>query len=50
MKQTGDPMRAALEDKDDRAKVDAIMLKTYGPPKVRKAKKNKSTRKKREKK
>ena len=39
MKQTGDPMLAALQNKDDRAKVDAVMLKTYGPPKVKKAKK-----------
>lgn len=36
MKQTGDPMLAALQNRDDRAKVDAVMLKVYGPPKVRK--------------
>lgn len=42
MKQTGDPMLIALQNKDDRAKVDAAMLKTYGPPKVKKTKKKRS--------
>ena len=46
MKRTSDPMLPALQNKDDRAKVDAIMLKTYGPPKVKKARKDKNPRKK----
>lgn len=45
MERTGDPMLAALQNKDDRAKVDAVMLKTYGPPKPKK--KNKTNRKNR---
>ncbi|MGB0580436.1 MAG: sulfatase family protein [Limisphaerales bacterium] len=45
MKQTGDPMLAALQNKDDRERVNAVMLKTYGPPKPKKPKKNKKTRK-----
>jgi N-sulfoglucosamine sulfohydrolase len=49
MKQTGDPMLPALQHKDDRAKVDAVMLKTYGPPKQKKAKKQKTDRSKRKK-
>ena len=46
MEQTKDPMLAALQHKDDRAKVDEIMLKTYGPPKVKKVRKKKTPRKK----
>lgn len=42
MKQTGDPMLVALQNRDDRAKVDAAMLQTYGPPKVKKTKKKRS--------
>ena len=48
MKQTGDPMLAALQNKDDREKVDAVMLKTYGPPKPKKQKKTRSKNKKRQ--
>ncbi len=49
MKRTGDPMLAALQNKDDRAKVDAVLLKTYGPPKVKKAKKTRNDNPKRKK-
>ncbi|MGK0196834.1 MAG: N-sulfoglucosamine sulfohydrolase, partial [Yoonia sp.] len=49
MKQTGDPMLVALQNKDDRAKVDGAMLETYGPPKVKKAKKKGTAQSKRKK-
>lgn len=42
MKRTGDPMLPALQNRSDRAKVDAVLLKTYGPPKVKKAKRKKT--------
>ncbi len=45
MKQTGDPMLAAMRNRDDRARVDAILLKTYGPAKVKKRKTKKPKRK-----
>jgi N-sulfoglucosamine sulfohydrolase len=39
---TSDPMLKAFRNRDDRAIVDAVMLKTYGPPKQKKrGKKNK---------
>jgi N-sulfoglucosamine sulfohydrolase len=46
MKRTQDPMLPALQHKDDRAKVDAVMLKVYGPPKAKKERKKKTPRKK----
>lgn len=47
MKKTSDPMLAAFMHRDDRAKVDAILVETYGPqkpsgPRVRKDKSKKS--------
>ena len=45
MKRTGDPMLPALQNRSDRAKVDAVLLKTYGPPKVKKAKRKKTGKK-----
>lgn len=38
MKKTADPMLAAFHNRDDRAKVDEILLATYGPQKVPKSK------------
>jgi N-sulfoglucosamine sulfohydrolase len=49
MKQTGDPMLVALQNKDDRAKVDGAMLETYGTPKVKKVKKKGTAQSKRKK-
>ena len=37
MKDTGDPMLAAFQHREDRARVDAVLLETYGAPKERKA-------------
>ena len=45
MKRTGDPMLPALQNRNDRGKVDAIMLETYGPPKVKKPRKKKAQNK-----
>jgi len=45
MKATDDPMLAALRNRDNRAKVDEVMLKIYGPPKVKKEKKARDARK-----
>lgn len=42
MKRTGDPMLPALQSRNDRDRVDAVMLKTYGPPKPKKVKKKKT--------
>ena len=33
MQQTQDPMLPAFQNRDDRSKVDAVLLKTYGPKK-----------------
>ena len=46
MKRTGDPMLEALQHQDDRKKVDAVMLKTYGAPKPKKKKTTKKNGKK----
>lgn len=45
MKATGDPMLPALVNRYDRKLVDQVLLKTYGPPKQRAAKKNKKKQK-----
>lgn len=46
MEATGDPMRAAFKNRDKREVVDAVMLKTYGPPVKRKPKRKRRNRKK----
>ena len=51
MRETEDPMLAAFENRNDRAKVDQILIATYGPqkeskPKEPRAKKDKKTGKK----
>ena len=51
MERTDDPMLAAFLNRDDRAKVDAVMLKTYGPKKNERPKSKKPrTKNKRQKK
>jgi N-sulfoglucosamine sulfohydrolase len=45
MVETNDPMLEAFRNKDDRAKVDAVMVKTYGPRKVPKSRKNRKDKK-----
>ena len=46
MERTEDPMLAAFHNRHDRAKVDEILVATYGPPKPKKEKKEKGKRKK----
>ncbi len=49
MEKTGDPMLPAFNHRYDRARVDEVMLKTYGPRKENKPKKNKGANKKQKK-
>jgi N-sulfoglucosamine sulfohydrolase len=46
MKKTQDPMLPAFQNRNNQAKVDEIMVKTYGPRKPKKEKKNKDDKKK----
>lgn len=46
MKRTGDPMLEALRNKQDRSRVDELLLKTYGPPKGKKERSAKPAAKK----
>lgn len=50
MRRTDDPMLVAFENRQDRVKVDAVMLETYGPRKDerRKAKKDRGTKKRKQ--
>jgi len=45
MEKTQDPMLAAFRNKDDRAKVNEVLLATYGPPKPRREIRNKPPQK-----
>ncbi|MFV1996133.1 MAG: sulfatase-like hydrolase/transferase, partial [Verrucomicrobiales bacterium] len=45
MAKTEDPMLAAFENRHDRARVDEILLATYGPPAPKKVKKKKGRKK-----
>lgn len=46
MKKTQDPMLPAFQNRNDRAKVDEVLVKTYGPRKTKKEKQNKDDKKK----
>ena len=46
MKKTQDPILPAFQNRNNRAKVDEILVKTYGPRKVKKPKKSKDKKRK----